>query len=479
LPFAAKAEDTGSARSDSMLSMSGVVDFSVGEVMKGMYRAMMAGSDQAINFPAEAGHNWFGQPLARLNLDARPSERLQVRIGVEANIFINTFPPEYRTFISSNGGQAILPTFMDVRLHQAQGIFSLCNSEVMSLNVSLGLMPYKYNPEIRNLGEFLFRSGTYPFFLVNSFNFPLARLSGLRLNFSCGTEKIKFTFDQFALIERDMPPLDDISFASVAGVNVLKILDIGAGVDFARAISVNSKLTTPDLAQYEIRPGDTGRYTFQGTKLMARATIDPLGMMRGDQESIVSQIAGENGGKIYGEIAIIGLKNYPASQVSMGNSDPLGLGRDLDVLNPWGYTTISERMPWVVGINIPMWKLLDVCAFELEKYPAPYPNDYYETAMHKGLPVPAWSHFYRGNTLLDGVTTWNNPYDSATYSIKRWYWSLYMKKQVVKCISLFGQVSRDHMRWDINLGNKLNNDTEEIMVKPGQWAWRFGLSLEY
>jgi len=105
VPFITKAEYVSSARNDSSLSVSGVVDFSVGEVMKGKYRAIMAGQDQPINFPADVGHNWFGEPLARLNLDFRPSERLDVRLGFEANIFINTFPPGLINVLSANGGK--------------------------------------------------------------------------------------------------------------------------------------------------------------------------------------------------------------------------------------------------------------------------------------------------------------------------------------------------------------------------------------
>jgi hypothetical protein len=74
---------------------------------------------------------------------------------------------------------------------------------------------------------------------------------------------------------------------------------------------------------------------------------------------------------------------------------------------------------------------------------------------------------------------YDRAYDSAVYSIDRWYWSLYMKKKVVDHFSLIGQVSKDHMRWDVNLGNKLNYDTEEIMVKPGEWSWRLGVLFEF
>ena len=54
------------------------------------------------------------------------------------------------------------------------------------MDLAVGYFPYKYNPEARNLGEYLFRSGTYPVYLTNDYDFPLARVAGLRygLNFS-------------------------------------------------------------------------------------------------------------------------------------------------------------------------------------------------------------------------------------------------------------------------------------------------------
>jgi len=474
LPCIVRAGGAGFNLHDSTITVSGSVQMGMGEVMKGMYRAMRSGQgEQSLSWPVTVNHIWFGEPEATINLGFRPGERMKVLIGFEGNVFVNTFPSNLKSGLSSNGGAGVLPQYMAWRLHQAQGIISLLENGQMSLDLSLGVMPYKYNSDVRNLGEFLFRSGTYPFFLINDFNFPLARLSGARLNCKYGNDQVKVTFDQFILSERTMPPFYDISLVSIVGVNWRNIIDAGAGVDFDRIISVNGTLTTPEDAKYAISPGDTGHYTFKGTKLMARATIDPLGMVREDKGSILNEFAGKNGGKIYGEIAIIGLKNYPAS-FERPSTDPR------DAQNQWGYTKISERMPWVVGFNIPMWKILDVCAFELEKYPAPYPNDYYQVFIGSGLPIPTWFHKHRQDSvdLGSGKIPYDRPYDSAVYN-KRWYWSLYMKKQIVEHFSLIGQISKDHARWDVNLGNKLNYDTEEITVKPGEWAWRFGMLFEF
>jgi hypothetical protein len=479
IPFIAAAGESKVMAGDSAITISGVVDFSMGEVMNGLYKATKNGlSDEfPVQYPNTVSHAWFGQPLAQLNLGFNPGAGLKVVFGFEANVFLNTFPAELINNLAANGGQDILPSLMDWRIHQAQGIFSLVNNSSTSLFLSAGLMPYKYNPDVRNLGEFLFRSGTYPFFLINNYNFPLARLSGLRLNFNYGTEKIKLTFDQFVLTERDIPPMNDLSFATIVGVNIMNILEIGGGVDFAHALSVNKRLTTPDSAVYitdSTAVTDSfgtllywdynyGHYSFAGTKIMARMTIDPFGAVRGDKESAVGQIFGENGGKIYGEIAIAGLKNYPASLVTWFDNNPM---------NPFGYTTITERMPWMVGIDIPTWKILDVCAFELEKYPAPYPNDYYQAFYNKGLPIPTWFDYYGNDPYYHRTGT---EYDSAEYRIDRWSWSLYMKKQVFSHFSLIGQIAKDHMRWEVNAGKVPNYDTEEITVKPGQWTWRAGM----
>lgn len=463
LPMAVLADDGVVSAFDSTLSISGVVDFSMGEVVKGTYHAVEGDKPEApIQKVSTVGHAWFGNPLARLNFNFRPSEKMEVWLGFEGNIFVCTFPPYLKTSFSANGGPPVLPQWMDWRIHQAQGVFSLLNSETTSLRLSLGLMPYKYNPEVRNLGEFLFRSGTYPFYLVNNFNFPLARLSGMRLDFNYATDVIKVTFDQFILTERNNPPLNDISLASIVELDFMKVINIGMGIDFDRILPVDSRLTSPAGAKYVSSPGDTGLYTFQGTKAMARATIDPFGKTRGDY-SITNELLGRNGGKIYGEVAIIGLKNYPASTEKIE-------GTQSDSINPWGYTNERERMPWMVGVNIPFWKVLDICAVELEYYPAPYPNDYYQALLNQGLPIPTWSSKYRSDT---------SGYGSASYRTPRWYWSLYMVKQVVRHFSMYGQISRDHMRWDVNLGNEKNYDTEEIMAKKGQWTWRTGILFEF
>jgi hypothetical protein len=143
----AAAQESDSGSLGSKITISGVVDFSMGEIMNGMYKAIISPKGPDPNqTPHSVSHVWFGNPLSRLNLAFQPSENFTAYIGFEGALFINTFPPQLNTKLGSNGATPLLPQFMDWRLHQAQGILSLLNNESASLTLSLGLMPYKYNP---------------------------------------------------------------------------------------------------------------------------------------------------------------------------------------------------------------------------------------------------------------------------------------------------------------------------------------------
>lgn len=509
------AEENSVTAEQSKVILSGIVDFGMGQIVSGNYRAVRTGNGaEWIQYPHLTRNQWFGNPLTRLNLDITPGENLKVLIGFEGNLFLNTFPPEFKSEQAANGGSPLMTPFMGLALHQAQGIFSLLDEEELSLSLSLGYMPYKYNPEVRNLGEFLFRSGTYPFFLVNDFNFPLQRLSGVLLNFNYGEDDgLKVSIDQFLRIERTFAPLNDFSVSTIVGFDWQKMVNAGFGVDFSRLFAVNGELTTPEGAFYPsavdtvkdgsgsplldqggyvtLVPRDTaGYYSFKGTKIMARATIDPLAPLR-ENGDILSELIGKEGAKVYGEIAVIGVKNYPANPLYKGSKTRYEAERVIDAdlqYNPWGYENSMERTPWMVGINLPFWKILNLCALEIEKYPAPYPNDVFQALYNNALPIPTWSPYYRKDTLTvsndpntgaSDTTLWKNPLGFDNYAGPRWYWSLYLQKRFGDHVSVYGQVARDHQRWDVNLGNEFNYSAEEIMGRARDWAWRLGMVYEF
>jgi hypothetical protein len=449
---AADERDDGGIK--KYVAISGAVELESAEMLRA--RITYQGS----NVPVD--HAWYSHLLGTLNISARPLPYLDIRSSFEFRQYMNMSSTQYNPKVNNsyNLGDFL---YHDFFVREARGIFTLVNNENVSLRIEGGLMPYKYNPEVRELGEFLFRSGTYPFYLLGDFDRPFARLTGLRAGFTTGNDAIDAGIDLLALTEREIRPFWDFSFAGIARAGFLKIVEVGAGVDFAHAIAVDDSLTTPETEankyiadSTEIIDPATGLptgswdynyeyYTFKGIKVMAHLTIDPFGIIRRG-ESILHDIIGDDGGKIYGEVAIIGLKDYPPSEM----------------INPHGYDNLIERMPWMVGITLPLWKILDECSFELERFPSPNPNSAVGV-IKDGLPVP----FYNFKNPEAGYDT-----GSGNAYVPRWYWSVYLKKRILKNFSVVAQIGRDHIRWEMPMIYQTSNyDYEEAMVKPDEWGW--------
>jgi len=449
----ARAEESGAAVNFGMVSLSGKVEVETAEMLKARKSAISGGTSRS----STQTHAWTSHLIGTLNFEARPKEALKLRGSFEFRQYT-----QYNLLMTASYN---LGDYLnnDMYLREAQGIISLLPNGSASAEIAAGLMPYKYNPEAHELGEFLFRSGTYPFFILGDFDRPFARLTGLRLGLRAGDENFGWKLDLFALTEREMRPFWDISLAAIADVNFVRMVDISAGVDFAHVIPFNSGLTTPKESKYgtakyisDSTPitdalgniidwtRNTAYYTYKGTKLMARVTLDPLGIVRGDKESFFSKIAGESGGKIYGEWGCIGLENYPSNNSTNIN----------------GYDKLKEKTPWMIGVNLPVWKLLDICSFELERFPNPTPNAPTNIIKY-GFPLP-W--YTSANA--------NAGYDTGMAYVPRWYWSLYMKKQVLRNFSVICQMGRDHIIWEQPLNYQTSAyDYEEAMVKPDEWGW--------
>jgi hypothetical protein len=218
-------------------------------------------------------------------------------------------------------------------------------------------------------------------------------------------------------------------------------------------LSVDDSLTTPHSTQSiskitNIRPatganglpittGDTTFYSFSGTKVMARATFDPKQMV--DQD-IDRNIFGKEDGKIYGELAILGLENYPAYTNS--NSSEL----------PTNYDNRSDRMPIMFGLNVPTFKLLDVLSLEAEYYKNTYSSDYYSEVYVPFLPVP--------NNKNHGL-------DSS--AVHNWKWSIYAKKDIGTHVQTVLQFARDHRRAWLDIANMDAADFGDNLFSGKDW----------
>jgi hypothetical protein len=163
--------------------------------------------------------------------------------------------------------------------------------------------------------------------------------------------------------------------------------------------------------------------TYRGDKLMFRFSVDPKAVLPGD-------IFGENDLKLYGEVAVVGVRNFPNY-----------------------FEHIEDRMPFVLGFNFPGFKFVDLINTEWEycsnKWAYSPENVYSNSNSSKSVPKPI---------SLFGMT--QNP----------WRWSVYVKKTL--CNGHFGiiaQAARDHM--NIKRYYFEREDYGEALVLPDNWWW--------
>lgn len=426
----------------SKIDFYGYVDFESGQYVRARFQDV------------QYSHLWLENIHGRLGMQYQPSERLAIRCGAELRVWYNTFPEEKQSDFS-NG----MSKYFSIYLHEAQGIFKFLDKESIGLNLALGYFPYKYNPEVRDLGEYLFRTGTYPVYIINNFDMPSARLSGMCASLKLGNDLLKLKFDQLVLTEQQIRPFHDVTLASILSANIFKIADLGAGISFAHLFSVDKKVTTPEVSEtkYLNDDGDTAYYTFKGTKLMFRTTIDPFGTVR-ENEGFLGDFVGSAGGKIYGELAMIGLKKYP-NNIELSDSS--------NCTNIYGYDKLNEKMPLMFGFTLPCWKILDVCAVEFEFFNCPYQNDFAKVQQFgRPLPVsrPDTADAYNPKTYKDG---------------DNWKWAVFLRKDINKNFGMVLQLGRDHQRWEWSGFQGLSYDFETAMVKKNEWSWNFKTEFKF
>jgi hypothetical protein len=205
-------------------------------------------------------------------------------------------------------------------------------------------------------------------------------------------------------------------------------------------------------------------YTFQGFKGMARASLD-VGILMGMKK---------NSFKFYGEAALLGFKDYP-----------------------FYYAKKSERMPVMLGINIPTFGLLDILAFEMEYLNSPFENTI-DNAYDQRRPLPgggeprveAWKSdsldAYEEACSYDAACTliranFETRYDVHTLELQdeakkdNWKWSIYAHRKIMEGISITAQAASDHLRHlDIVYAKPSG---VPATTKPSEWYYVFRLEF--
>ena len=288
------------------------------------------------------------------------------------------------------------------------------------LTVKFGYFGYKYNPDAINLGEYLLRSEAYPTILQNGTVGDWVWLGNEYK--SMGT---KVTWDllggalrQDFLLFSDFyaSPLFDFSPSYVATWKVNKAFEIGGGFSLHRWLPIKPSETTPHQANNTyveipnfpalsdpadailgfkggttmkgiesqidnfadpvgnhivkqdvdaqgrtifivndmgnptddtLRPTTETNLTFKAIEVMGRASLN-LSTLFGLEEKTTGPF------KLFGEIAVLGLENQP-----------------------YFYEDRTQRMPIMLGADIPTFNWLDLFSVQVEYLKNPFPDNNY------------------------------------------------------------------------------------------------------
>jgi hypothetical protein len=421
------------------LTPSGFASMELGEIVKGGFnKKTNANMDQV----------WMNQMTAGLSVDAAFDARNSLDIGMEMKMY-NDFPvslklqPQYRY-------QYFYPYLSRAEFTHFFGH----STEKPLVTLSAGYFPFKYNKDVRNLGEYLFRTGAYPQFILNSIDFPLSRLMGVRAGFSGESidQPVLHNLKVDGLLYSNLQwyALGDWNAAIIASEKFVECVEFGLGAAFNSILSVDSTLTTPHdpATLYHITynettgKGDSSFYTFKGAKLMARAAIDLKKFIPGD-------FFGKQDLRLYGEAAILGLKDYP--QNFRGGIS---------------YDSIKNRIPVMGGINLPAFKFLDILSIEVEYFDSPFPNDI-GAITQQGLPIP-------GPVTENGGTDFRS---MGIYKTDKYKWSIYASKTIGRNYTVMAQVASDHLR--PLAVNDQNVDFEEALHTTSQWYYMLKLTAGF
>jgi len=381
----------------------------------------------------------------------------------------------------ATGGRAKLRVFPYIA--EARFTYSTLTEE-SGFSLTAGYFSYIYNKNTKNLGLYLLRGPVWPNVLISGFErkevLPIANIAGTLFKLKSGL----LTSNLIINSETEYYPFFDISTAYIGELQIVPGLSFSFGANLFKVLAINNKLTndtyneetsrkekTPDLSNGEgsydrlflyvdsslinnVMVYDTTEIGYSGTKLMTNFEIafqELLGM---------SQLGSPEDLKIYGEIGLIGVTNNKAYKKLYG-----------DYIN---------RMPVMLGFNIPTFGFLDVLSLEVEYYKSIFKNDlsrFQANYSNTRSPIPRGNGGYgiqiqkdtilyvKGTRVPFASVDINNPANNKKDDFK---WSLYGAKLIQKHFKISFQIANDHFR----PGGTSINSTEEVAFNSlKDWYW--------
>ena len=401
----------------------------IGQIGQGFYK-----SAQGSNFE-EIAHVWQERAFANLGFTARYRDRLRIDISGEGFMAFSTPQrPNYPT---------TLQTRQFFYIKSANALVSLGNPDFFLGNLQVGLFPYKYNPAVRNLGEYLFRSNPYPLVVYADFDYPLVDLLGARGNAQFLNKMIEI--DLLLHSELLAHPVQDWSLSGVITSNLFRnSLSVGVGGSMYHIFSVYQGTymkgaVDPFYYMKNIDSATIGLPSWSDTAI-DRNAINVMTRFSFDIKKFLPlSIFGKHDLLLYGEMDILGLKKY----------------------SPY-YDDIKERILWSFGFNIPGFKVIDLLNLEFE---------YCENRS-----AYADQLFYK-NTKPN-----YQPMMLSTFGMKRipWRWSLYIKKTFFEeHLGLIAQIARDHKKINFYYIEFAEMCFAEVLPTNEDWWWVFKTEFKF
>lgn len=415
---------------------------------------------------------WTQRFGGTFDLKASRGEHLDLFLGT-GGIFWHAIPR-----IEGQTGTKVF--FGDAILTKAFAQFDMGGeAENPLLRAKLGFFPVK-NTHSRNLGEYMFRTGTYPDFLITGNGYTSVNTAlgttvlGNQWSHQAGDH---FSHDVFFTTERQSYPLHDFSLTYLAKLKT-GFFNLALGVQFNRLIPVNPSLTTPgeEKNTYFVHNGityannpeyyqllSTGaakdsnaakaadykatelmidslrraweadpatapelkKYTFKGIKPMGFLSMDFKALFGGDIFRGDEMV-------LYAEGVLMGYENQPIF-----------------------YENRMERLALMAGFNIPTFGLLDNLNVELERLTSKHINGY-RNAMEGGIPLPDYNYDAIGG------------YDPEDWKGDDLKWSVFLSRKVLDGFHVQAQIANDHFR-----GRRYTRTVSEnsLMVDSDNWYY--------
>ncbi len=507
------------SRSDLKIKQNFFLAIDEGEAVRGVYD--LDTSSTGTGKPYLSMNNlWQQKMLLYITQDIVYKERLRLLASIECDLRYSMFP-------RAPFPATLAPEF-DFYPNDVEIDYLFGNLTFPWLKIALGYFPFKYNPDAKDLGEYLLRSEAYPTVIQTDFEFAFTRELGLHLSGFLGNPNIDlFGWDLMLTSETHTYPLMDGTLSGLVSNKLLNFLDIGAGVSFQRLLPVDDNITLQKNngnSMYREENGDTNHYTFQATKLMLRAAITPQRFIPEFKipPSFVfgtHPFFGKQDLKIYGEIAILGVNNYVAYDSIPDASGINHWQKVPDSLNYYNDKMIAgifpaDRTPVMLGIDLPTNPLLsygvlpflltkwlkdetgsdirqlewvtlvaglasgaaeqflgwdcslDVLSLEFEWFSQRYPNSDLNVLNSSPLPYPL------PISNQGRVATGFGSFATTKYA-------LYFKKSFANNrFSLSGLVGRDHMK-PLENAEPAKQQTDDFLQSSSQWWWTFRMSASF